>query len=144
MRRVVVLASLAALVCAAILYWVLVRGGVAGSVGRLGGVAADARAPAGVRVKVEVLNASRIRGLARHATMHLRDRGFDVVETATVTEQRENTLVIDRSGHPEWASAVAKAMGGAATQSQIDSTRYLDVTVLVGSGWRPPSDPFYP
>lgn len=144
MRRVFVLVSLAALVAAASLYWVWVRGGAASSVGRLARGAAHARAPEGVRIKVEVLNASRTTGLARHATMHLRDRGFDVVETGTVVEQREKTVVIDRSGHPEWASAVAKAMGEAATRSQPDSSRYVDVTVLVGSAWRPPSEPFYP
>lgn len=144
MRRVVALATLGVLVAAASLYWVWVRGGVAGSVGSLGRAGADARAPDGVRIKVEVLNASRTTGLARHATMHLRDHGFDVVETGTIVEQLQNTLVIDRSGHPEWASAIAKAMGGAATESRPDSSRYVDVTVLIGSTWRPPPEPFYP
>ena len=104
----------------------------------------DASAPEGARVRVQVLNATSTRGLARRATMHLRDRGFDVLEMGTATEQLDSTLVLDRSGHPEWAKRVAEALGGARVESRPDSSRYLDVTVLVGRSWRAPSKPFYP
>jgi hypothetical protein len=104
----------------------------------------DAEAPAGVRIRVEVLNATRVRGLARRATMHLRDRGFDVVSIGTSREHRDSTLVLDRSGHAEWAALVAKALGGARVQPAPDSSGYLDVTVLVGATWLPPAEPFYP
>ena len=104
----------------------------------------DAEAPAGVRIRVEVLNATRVRGLARRATMHLRDRGFDVVNVGTAREARDSTLVLDRSGHAEWAALVARALGGARVDPAPDSSRYLDVTVLVGATWRPPTEPFYP
>jgi hypothetical protein len=104
----------------------------------------DAEAPAGVRIRVEVLNATRVRGLARRATMHLRDRGFDVVTVGTSREARDSTLVLDRSGNAEWAALVARALGGARVEQAPDSSRYLDVTVLVGATWRPPAEPFYP
>ena len=104
----------------------------------------DASAPDGARVRVQVLNATSVRGLARRATMHLRDRGFDVVETGTTSEQRDSTLVLDRSGHPEWAKRVADALGGARVEARPDTSRYLDVTVLLGRAWRPPTEPFYP
>lgn len=104
----------------------------------------DAEAPSGVRIRVEVLNATRVRGLARRATMHLRDRGFDVVTVGTSREARDSTLVLDRSGHPEWAALVGRALGGARVEPAPDSSRYLDVTVLIGATWRPPSEPFYP
>lgn len=104
----------------------------------------DAEAPPGVRIRVEVLNATRVRGLARRATMHLRDRGFDVVNVGTAREARDSTLVLDRSGHAEWAALVARALGGARVDQAPDSSRYLDVTVLVGATWRPPTEPFYP
>lgn len=104
----------------------------------------DAEAPAGVRIRVEVLNATRTRGLARRATMHLRDRGFDVVAVGTSRETRDTTVVLDRSGHPGWASLVARALGGARVESAPDSSRYLDVTVLIGTTWAPPAEPFYP
>jgi hypothetical protein len=104
----------------------------------------DARAPEGVRIKVQVLNATKTRGLARRATMHLRDRGFDVVDVGTDPNARDSVLVLDRSGHPEWAKLVARALGGGQVLSRPDTSRYLDVTVLLGGSWRPPAEPFYP
>jgi LytR cell envelope-related transcriptional attenuator len=100
--------------------------------------------PPGVRIRVQVLNATPTRGLARRATGYLRDRGFDVVDVATAPHARDSTLVIDRSGHPEWAQLVARALGAAAVVARLDSSRYLDVTVLVGRDWTPPAEPFYP
>ena len=105
--------------------------------------APNAKAPQGVRIKVEVLNATTTKGLARKATTYLRDRGFDVVLIGTARDQRDKTLVLDRSHHPAWASLVASAFGGT-VQEKPDSLRYLDVTVLVGADWRPPPLPFYP
>ena len=99
--------------------------------------------PPGIRIKVEVLNATKVRGLARRATMYLRDRGFDVVDMGTSTEQHSKTLVLDRSNHPEWAKLVGAALS-AKVETRPDSTRYLDVTVLLGDDWRPPALPFYP
>ena len=105
----------------------------------------EARAPAGVHVRVEVLNASRVVGLARHATFFLRDRGFDVVESGNAPgPRRDTTLVLDRSGHRDWAALVARAMGGAPTLARPDSSHDVDVTVLVGAVWHPPAEPFYP
>ena len=106
--------------------------------------APDVNAPADTRVRVQVLNATTLRGLARRATRQLRDRGFDVLEIGTAPEQRDSTLVLDRSGHPEWAKRVADALGGARVESRPDSSRYLDVTVLLGRSWRAPAQPFYP
>lgn len=107
----------------------------------------DAQAPADTRIRVEVRNASRTAGLAHDATLHLRERGFDVVEYGNVRsprDLRDTTLVIDRSGHPDWARLVAAAMGGAPVVARRDSSRYLDVTVLVGGDWRAPADAFHP
>lgn len=114
--------------------------------GPLGPVAADslARAPAGVRVRVQVLNATGTRGLARRATRHLRAQGFDVVEMGTSAERRATTLVLLRSARRSLAERVARAMGGAAVEARPDSSRYLDVTVLVGADWRAAAQPFDP
>ena len=104
----------------------------------------DVRAPADTRIRVEVVNATRTRGLARRATLYLRDRGFDVVEIGTTTALSDSVVVLDRSGNPEWAQLVADALGGGRVESRPDSSRYLDVTVLLGSAWRPPPKPLYP
>lgn len=103
-----------------------------------------ARAPEGVRIRVQVLNTTKTRGLARRATQLLRDRGFDVVEVGTVGPTMDTTVVLDLSGHPEWAATAARVMAPARTRVRPDSSRYLDITVLVGSTWRPPAEPLYP
>jgi hypothetical protein len=101
-------------------------------------------APAGTRIKVEVVNTTAKRGLARRATFALRDAGFDVVRFVTDTARRDDTLILDRSGHPDWARLVAKALGTGRVESRPDSSRYLDITVLLGADWRAPAQPFYP
>ena len=75
---------------------------------------------------------------------YLRDQGFDVVEVGTTSAMLDTTLVLDRSRHPEWARNVATSLGAARVESRPDTSRYLDVTVLVGSSWRAPAQPFYP
>ncbi len=104
------------------------------------------RAPAGVRIRVQVLNTTGTRGLARRATHLLRDRGFDVVEMGTLSnEPRDSTVVLDRSRHPDWAATAAQVLGPAArSESRPDSSRYLDITVLLGASWRPPAEPLDP
>jgi LytR cell envelope-related transcriptional attenuator len=102
------------------------------------------RAPAGGRIRVQVLNTTKTKGLARRATRLLRDRGFDVVEIGTVGPTIDTTVVLDLSGHPAWADAAAKVMAPARTRARADSSRYLDITVLIGSTWRPPAETLYP
>ncbi|MGQ0647526.1 MAG: LytR C-terminal domain-containing protein [Gemmatimonadaceae bacterium] len=100
--------------------------------------------PSGVRVRVEVLNASAVRGLARRATLYLRDMGFDVVRFDNDNSRRDTTLVLDRTGHPEWARLASGALGGAPVESRPDSSRFVDLTILLGTNWRPPAQPFHP
>ena len=110
----------------------------------LAALAEQARAPEGERVRVQVLNTTSTRGLARRATRLLRDRGFDVVEIGTIGPTIDTTIVLDLSGHPAWAEAAAKVMAPARTRARRDSSRYLDVTVLIGRTWRPPAEPLHP
>jgi hypothetical protein len=105
---------------------------------------AERRAERGERITVEVLNATRVRGLARRAALTLRDNGFDVVATGTNREQFDSTQILDRTGHRDWASRAAKAMGGGTVLVRPDSSRDVDLTVLIGASWHPPSQPFYP
>lgn len=100
-------------------------------------------APPGVRIKVEVLNASNIRGAARIATFLLRERGYDVVAVGNAGRNQDSTIVLDHSNHPEWAALIAKAIGGTAT-AKPDTSRYLDATVILGARWTPPPVSFHP
>lgn len=96
-----------------------------------------ARVPAGERVRVEVLNAAGIPGLARVATRTLRERGFDVVYFGNARGfSPESTLVIDRVGREETAREVADALEVERVRSRPDSTLLLEVTVVVGRDWK--------
>ena len=112
------------------------------ALGRL--VSRPVTAPPNTRVRVEVINATRTSGLARRATRLLRDRGFDVVTYSTSDVMQDSTTVLDRSNHPEWARLVGEALGGARVQARPDTSRYVDVTVVLGTTWRAPSQPFSP
>ncbi|MEP6733446.1 MAG: LytR C-terminal domain-containing protein [bacterium] len=143
-RGPLVLIGLTFVVIAATAYVFRMRSGIA-TVVPTSARAGVERAPAGVRVRVQVINTTRTRGLARRATHLLRDQGFDVVEMTTAGPLRDTTLVLDRSGHPAWAVTVAKILGPAArTEARPDSSRYLDITVLLGSTWRAPAEPLDP
>jgi hypothetical protein len=100
--------------------------------------------PAGVRIRVEVVNTTTTRGLARKATFHLRDLGFDVVAIRTTRDHLDSTLVVDYSGKADWAKLLSSAMSNAKVEARPDTSRYVDLTVLIGASWRPPAQPFYP
>ncbi len=100
--------------------------------------------PDSVRIRVEVLNASNVRGLARQATFHLRDLGFDVVGSGNSADKFDTTVVIVRSGRMDWGELAAKSLGGARIEARPDSSRYLDLTILLGAAWRPPPETLHP
>jgi LytR cell envelope-related transcriptional attenuator len=100
--------------------------------------------PDSVRIRVEVLNATNVRGLARQATFHLRDLGFDVVGSGNSADKFDSTVVIVRSGRMDWGELAAKALGGARIEARPDSSRYLDLTILLGAAWRPPPETLHP
>jgi hypothetical protein len=104
----------------------------------------NVRAPDGVRVTVEVFNTTSRHGLGRRATLYLRDQGFDVVTLGTASPPRDTTVVIARSRHPDWAQLVSRALGDARMEMRPDSSRDVDVSVYIGTSWRPPAQPFYP
>ena len=112
------------------------------ALGRL--VTKEVTAPPNTRVRVEIINATKTRGLARRATRLLRDRGFDVVTYATSGTTQDSTVVLDRSNHRDWARLVGQALGGARVEARPDTSRYVDVTVVLGTAWRPPPQPFSP
>ena len=140
LRRVAILGVLVLLLAGAF----IVRAATTGRAPAPRAVAPDASTTNVERIKVEVLNATDVRGLARRATMVLRDKGFDVLYMGSASERLDSTLVLDRSGNPARAQRVAEALGGARVESRPDTSRYLDVTVMLGRAWRAPAEPFYP
>ena len=96
----------------------------------------------GPRLRVEVLNAGGVAGLARRATEHLRDRGFDVVAFGNAPESgRATTVVLARTSDVHDARAVAEALGTDSVEVDPDPQLYLDVTVHLGRDWPPVASP---
>lgn len=88
------------------------------------------------RVQVEVLNGAGIDGLARATTDRLRDRGFDVVFFGNAGSQaREFSVVLDRGRNPDGAARVARELGIDRVEVAVDTTLYLDATVILGPDW---------
>lgn len=85
------------------------------------------------RIRVQVRNASGIPGAAAQVTEYLREAGFDVVDFGNAEEFDEpRTVVIDRVGARDRALEVAAVLRGVPVRSEVDTSLYLDVTVLVG------------
>lgn len=90
----------------------------------------------GDRVRVEVLNAGGVRGMAAEVRDELRDEGFDVVHYGNASRfDREDSVVLLRSGEAGTAHAVAAVLGIRDVRSEPDSTLLVEVTVLLGSSW---------
>lgn len=88
------------------------------------------------RVRVEVLNAGGVAGVAREVMNLLRDDGFDVVQYGNAGSfDRDSTVVIDRVGRSELAEGVANALGIRNVLSEPDPNLFVDVTVLLGRDW---------
>lgn len=87
------------------------------------------------RARVEVYNGAGKPGLAKHVTAQLRDAGFDVVQFGNARTLRATSEVIDRVGKPEIAKSIGEALGITQVTTAVDTTRYVDATVLLGSDW---------
>ena len=88
------------------------------------------------RVRVEVLNASGVPGLAAKGRTVLRDRGFDVVYVGNARGFAPDTsLVLDRVGRMELARSVADQMEIPRVYARPDSNLFVDVTVVLGKDW---------
>jgi LytR cell envelope-related transcriptional attenuator len=87
------------------------------------------------RGRVEVFNATKKAGVARDATVLLRDAGFDVVNFANAAIVPDSSRVIDRSGRPDVARAIASELGISRVVTVLDSTLYVDASVILGVDW---------
>ena len=95
--------------------------------------------PSTDRVLVEVLNGTDRPGLARVGARELRRAGFDVVYLATAPAV-DSTTVLVRRGTLETGQRVRKVLGSAKVRVARDSTRHVDVTVILGPDYRVPSE----
>jgi len=89
----------------------------------------------GDRIQVEVLNGVGVDGAAQFTADYLRSYGVDVVYVADFDSFGvSRTQVIDRTGIRRHADKIARMIttNVAAVETQVDSTRYVDVTAIIG------------
>ena len=96
------------------------------------------------RVVVEVLNPGKQVGMARSATLRLRQQGLDVVYfgnlTDTVLGKRERNLIYVRRGDTAGVGRVIAAIGDADVIDRADATRLVDLSVMLGRRLKAPGD----
>ena len=157
-RRLQTVGLFALLLAVAALVGSLAAGLVRGRAGAADAPAADARGAdssrAGAprpaeRVRVEVLNASGVSGLAAKGRAMLREGGFDVVQVGNAPGFGPDTsVVLDRVGRMELARSVADQIGIPRVVARPDSNVYVDVTVVLGTDWaaeyEEPAEPAVP
>ena len=89
------------------------------------------------RIRVEVLNGAGDAGAAASVTELLREAGYDVKTYGNAARfDYERSVVLDRSGRPGAAEAVADLLNGAEIREDLDPELYLDATVILGDDWR--------
>lgn len=92
------------------------------------------------RIEVEVLNATGKQGIARVGTRSLRRKGVDVVFFGNADTTADSTKLILRRGSRERAEEIQKLLGAGKIESAPDSTRRVDVTVILGRDWKAPEE----
>jgi hypothetical protein len=99
----------------------------------------------GGRLTVEVLNASGRLGVARAGALTLRRAGIDVVYFGNAAEGAplDSTRILVRRGSVNAGTRVRAALRVGRVRIEVDSTRLLDVTVLLGRDFTPALD-FHP
>jgi hypothetical protein len=95
--------------------------------------------PSKDRVVVEVLNGTATTGLARVGARTLRANGVDVV-FLTTSAPSDSTRILVRRGELEAGERVRKALGVGSVKAQHDSTRHVDVTVILGPDFKVPEE----
>jgi hypothetical protein len=94
----------------------------------------------GPAITVEVLNANGRAGDARVGTRLLRQAGIDVVYFGNAAESGlDSTRIIVRRGADKVGERVRAALGQGRVEVQLDSSKLLDVSVLLGADFAPPA-----
>lgn len=90
---------------------------------------------------VEVINATGREGLARQVTRLLREQGVDVVYFGSSDRRPDSTTVmVRRGGDQELGRVVARITGTKRIAVEPDSTRRVDLTVMLGADFRFPTN----
>ena len=90
-------------------------------------------------IQVNVLNGCGVSGVGQRMTSVLRSEGYDVVEMGNYkTFDVKESMVIDRSGNSEVASAIASRLGISEKNvlQQISSEYFVTASVVIGKDFK--------
>ncbi len=87
--------------------------------------------------RVEVINGCGVNNLAYKVSLHLREKGFDVVEISNARNKDvERTVIIERVNKGmKNAKLLGKLINCSNTTTVIDSSLFLEVTLLLGKDY---------
>lgn len=84
-------------------------------------------------LRVEVLNATDVDGLAREVARRLRRRGIDVVYFGSGTQRDlDSTRIVVRRGDSTLARPIRRALGTGRVSLELDPRLLLDASVIIG------------
>jgi LCP family protein required for cell wall assembly len=92
-------------------------------------------------VKVEIWNATNRKDLAYNVQRRLRQYGIDAVRWGNFGICKKYTTVIDRHGDIELAYKVARILGSSGVKTEIDKTRFVDLSIVLGDDFMEFSEP---
>ncbi|MEO0198455.1 MAG: LytR C-terminal domain-containing protein [candidate division WOR-3 bacterium] len=88
-------------------------------------------------IRIEVINASGVKGLARKVTVLLREEGFDVIYYAHIDSTIEKTVVVERSDSSlTHARHLAKWLGVKEVALEWDFDKISDCSLVIGTDFR--------
>jgi LCP family protein required for cell wall assembly len=90
----------------------------------------------GEGIRVTVLNATDIAGLASRTADILEENGYDVMEVGNAERRSATTLILDHRGQARRAERVAALLGGGAISPAPDGDNPADVTIVIGADFR--------
>ena len=89
------------------------------------------------RITVEVWNATKKQGFAQKLTRYLRKRNVDVKDTGNFGTYKKYTQIISRTGDLKLAQEVADVIGYRNIRTELDSSRMVDVSIVIGNDFKP-------
>ncbi|MCK4524680.1 LytR C-terminal domain-containing protein [candidate division WOR-3 bacterium] len=89
-------------------------------------------------LRVEVLNGTNQNGLAKEISQYLKDNQLDVIIISNAKfDTISETIVIDRlKKNCAYGKYVAKKLNCNNIMSDIDSSLYIDVTIIIGNDYK--------
>jgi hypothetical protein len=88
-------------------------------------------------IQINILNATGENRIGARFRDYLKTKGFDVVDMGNYKAEVEKTMVLDVIGDIRKAKRVADAIGVSQRNvvQQLDKTKYIDATVIIGKDY---------